>query len=154
VIAGLRCNYPKDGPGFFAGPSANFARRLLSATQQEIAGTAMDCSAPTQIVRTEPFEPWELRNVEVAARVPADAKVWFDGTQTAQKGSERYFATPALERGKSYAYEVRASWTTSEGAAVTRTHEVSVEAGKWSTVSFVESARGAVPASSIERPKE
>jgi hypothetical protein len=62
------------GPGFFAGPSANFARRLLSATQQEIAGTAMDCSAPTQIVRTEPFEPWELRNVEVAARVPADAK--------------------------------------------------------------------------------
>jgi len=30
VIAGLRCNYPKDGPGFFAGTHRDEARRIAA----------------------------------------------------------------------------------------------------------------------------
>jgi hypothetical protein len=62
------------GPGLFTGPSTGFARRLLSWTQQEVSGAALDCSPPAQVARTEPFEPWELRNVEVAVQVPAGAQ--------------------------------------------------------------------------------
>jgi uncharacterized protein (TIGR03000 family) len=74
----------------------------------------------------------------IEVQVPANAQVWFDGTQTAQKGSERYFATPALQRGKNYTYEVRATWTDDKGNAVTQTREVTVEPGKWSVVNFLE----------------
>jgi uncharacterized protein (TIGR03000 family) len=74
----------------------------------------------------------------IEVQVPANAQVWFDGTLTAQKGSERYFATPALPRGKNYAYEVKATWTDDKGNAVTQTREVTVEPGKWSVVNFLE----------------
>ena len=30
MIAGLRCNYPKDGPGFFAGSHRDEARRIAA----------------------------------------------------------------------------------------------------------------------------
>ena len=58
---------------FFGPPSANFARRLLSMTLQEVAGTATDCWAPAQLARSERFEPWEARILEITAGVPHDA---------------------------------------------------------------------------------
>jgi hypothetical protein len=63
-----------DSPALFTGPSAVFARRLLSQTLREVAGTAKYCSAPAQITRTAHFEPWEARMIEVTGRVPPDAR--------------------------------------------------------------------------------
>lgn len=63
-----------DSPALFTGPSAVFARRLLSQTLREVAGTEKYCSAPAQITRTAHFEPWEARMIEVTGRVPPDAK--------------------------------------------------------------------------------
>jgi hypothetical protein len=65
----------QDGPGLIAGPSALFARRLLSATLQEISGTARDCFEPAQISHTAVFAAWELRNLEIIGQVPPDAQV-------------------------------------------------------------------------------
>jgi hypothetical protein len=58
----------------FIGPSALFARRLLSTTLQEIAGTATYPALPTQISHTASFAPWELRRIEITAQIPADAR--------------------------------------------------------------------------------
>jgi uncharacterized protein (TIGR03000 family) len=70
--------------------------------------------------------------------VPANAKLWFDGKETSQTGPDRFFATPALEPGKTFTYEVRATWTDSNGQPVTRTREVQVQANRPVLVSFVE----------------
>jgi len=73
----------------------------------------------------------------IEVKVPANAQVWFDDAKTAQKGTDRYFSTPALPRGKSYVYEVRATWTDGEGRSVEQTKQVTVEPGKWSVVNFL-----------------
>jgi uncharacterized protein (TIGR03000 family) len=74
----------------------------------------------------------------IEVKVPASAQVWFDGIQTTQKGSDRYFATPALAYGKTYTYEVRATWKDADGNAITQAREVTVEPGKWSIVNFMD----------------
>jgi hypothetical protein len=63
-----------DSPALFIGPSAVFARRLLTQTLQEVAGEAKYCSAPAQITRKAQFEPWEARMIEITGQVPPDAR--------------------------------------------------------------------------------
>lgn len=63
-----------DSPALFTGPSAVFARRLLSQTLQEVAGEAKYCSAPAQITRKAQFDPWEARMIEITGQVPLDAQ--------------------------------------------------------------------------------
>jgi uncharacterized protein (TIGR03000 family) len=46
----------------------------------------------------------------IRVRVPAEAKVFFDGSPTVQSGTERLFMSPALENGPAYSYEVSARW--------------------------------------------
>jgi hypothetical protein len=62
-----------EGRHLFGGPSANFARRLLSMSLQEVAGTAMHCAAPAQLVLTRHFEPWQMGTIELTGRVPHEA---------------------------------------------------------------------------------
>jgi uncharacterized protein (TIGR03000 family) len=64
----------------------------------------------------------------VEVEVPAGAQLWFDGQPTTQKGSQRTFHTPALEKGQSYHYDVRARWT-QDGTPVDQTQRVDVYAG-------------------------
>jgi len=63
-----------DSPALFTGPSAVFARRLLTQTLQEVAGEAKYCSTPAQITRKAQFEPWEARMIEISGQVPLDAR--------------------------------------------------------------------------------
>jgi hypothetical protein len=60
--------------GAFVGPSVQFARRLLSTTLRELDGDARYCRAPVQVTHTAQFQPWELRRLEVGARIPAGAR--------------------------------------------------------------------------------
>jgi uncharacterized protein (TIGR03000 family) len=64
----------------------------------------------------------------VNLRVPADAKVWFDGSQTSQAGTARSFESPSLVRGKEYAYQVRIQWKR-DGKDVTQNTRIPVHAG-------------------------
>jgi uncharacterized protein (TIGR03000 family) len=71
----------------------------------------------------------------VDVQVPAGAELWFDGHQTSQTGTERTFHTPALDRGRSYHYTVRARWMR-DSEPVDETQRVEVSAGKRVTVVF------------------
>ncbi len=67
--------------------------------------------------------------------VPANAKVWFNGSDTAVEGDQRVFTTPELQPGKSYKYEVKAQWNVN-GKVVTRTKEATFHPGDGVTVNF------------------
>jgi uncharacterized protein (TIGR03000 family) len=74
-------------------------------------------------------------SAQVIAQVPAGAELWFDGHLTSQTGMERTFHTPALDRGRSYHYTVRARWM-KDGQPVDETQRVQVSAGSRTTVYF------------------
>ncbi len=65
----------------------------------------------------------------IDVKVPSGAKLWFQGRQTRQNGTDRFFESPPLEQGKSYAYKVKAVWTNANGEKIERTRTVQVRAG-------------------------
>jgi uncharacterized protein (TIGR03000 family) len=67
----------------------------------------------------------------IDVKVPAKAKLWFQGRETQQKGADRFFESPPLEQGKSYAYQVKAVWTNEKGEKVERTRTVQVRSGAY-----------------------
>src|SRR5262249_17691924 len=67
--------------------------------------------------------------------VPADAEVYFDGTETTQTGTERVLRTPVLNKGSTYSYAIRAVWT-EDGNPVEKTRKVSFRAGSKLRVDF------------------
>ncbi len=71
----------------------------------------------------------------VQITVPEGAAVWFDGNPTRQTGTERKFASPALEPGNAYHYEVRARWLVN-GRPVEQTRVVAVKAGEHHHILF------------------
>jgi uncharacterized protein (TIGR03000 family) len=68
------------------------------------------------------------RPVEIRVRVPVGARLWFDGHETAQTGTDRVFASPPLEAGREFAYEVRLQWRDGD-KVVERTRQLAVRAG-------------------------
>jgi uncharacterized protein (TIGR03000 family) len=75
----------------------------------------------------QPANAQGVAHIRVLA--PTDAKVWFNGVETTQTGTERFFATPTLEPGRSYTYQVR-----SEGGNGAKSRQVSFHAGDAITV--------------------
>src|SRR5262249_48571338 len=77
-------------------------------------------------------------NALVDVRVPdADAEVWFQGTRTSKRGTLRGFVSPALEPGRDYAYDVRATWR-ENGREVTRNKTIQVRGGSKVVVDFTQ----------------
>jgi uncharacterized protein (TIGR03000 family) len=74
----------------------------------------------------------------IEVRVPENAKVFFDDQPTQQKGSERFFTTPSIPTGKTWAYHVRATWNDSNGQPVTRERDIQVTPGARQVVNFLE----------------
>jgi uncharacterized protein (TIGR03000 family) len=75
----------------------------------------------------------------VMVKVPTqDAQVFFDGQATNQRGMNRNFTTPALTPGKTYGYEVRATWTGPLDAPVTQTRTIQVTPGQRTIVDFTQ----------------
>jgi uncharacterized protein (TIGR03000 family) len=72
----------------------------------------------------------------VRVRLPrSDAKVFFEGQPTQQQGTDRLFQSPPLEKGKSYKYDVKATWM-ENGREVTREKKVDVRPGQMAMVNF------------------
>jgi uncharacterized protein (TIGR03000 family) len=71
----------------------------------------------------------------VVVMLPADAELWFQGQKTKLTGAERTFTSPALERGASYTYDVKARWT-KDGEPVEKTRSIKVRAGERTTLDF------------------
>src|SRR5258707_414041 len=52
----------------------------------------------------------EKVRTEIQLKVPAHAKVWFDGTPTDETGISRNFVSPPLKPGVAYNYAIRVEW--------------------------------------------
>ncbi len=79
----------------------------------------------------------ESRKTEakVIVQIPTDAKLFVDGNPVKINGEQQTFRTPALERGQTYYYEVRAE-VVRDGKTVTESKRVLVRAGEDARVSF------------------
>lgn len=64
-----------------------------------------------------------------------DAKLWIDDYQSRQNGMQRTMVTPSLEPGAKYAYTLIAMWT-EDGEAVTRSRDVTFQAGQSVVIDF------------------
>jgi uncharacterized protein (TIGR03000 family) len=65
----------------------------------------------------------------IKLQVPADAKIWFDESQTTQTGALRSFESPPLPDGRDYSYEVRIQWKR-DGKDVSEDRKIIVHAGE------------------------
>jgi uncharacterized protein (TIGR03000 family) len=72
-----------------------------------------------------------------------NAEVWFDDAPTQQRGMQRVFTTPALQ--KSGTYTIRARWT-ENGRPMDQTRQVRVQPGQSATVNFQAPASEELPA--------
>jgi uncharacterized protein (TIGR02246 family) len=73
--------------------------------------------------------------------VPADATVTFDGSPTAEKGTERTFLSPPLEAGYKYSYEIVARWTAA-GKPVEKRRTVALASGGNVRIDFLRAEEG------------
>jgi uncharacterized protein (TIGR03000 family) len=72
----------------------------------------------------------------IEVRVPdPQARIAFDGHRAASRGTQRTYATPALQVGEEYHYLVTATWT-ENGRQVKQDRNVMVRAGQVATVDF------------------
>jgi uncharacterized protein (TIGR03000 family) len=72
----------------------------------------------------------------IRVRVPdANAALWFQGTETTQRGTDRTFESPPLAPDHAYTYDIRARWN-DDGRPVEETRQVRVHAGDRVTVDF------------------
>src|SRR5438046_1893237 len=69
----------------------------------------------------------------LVVRLPAGATLTIDSTPTKQTGAERTFLSPPLTPGKTYAYELKATWEEG-GRARSVTREATVYAGRRTVV--------------------
>jgi uncharacterized protein (TIGR03000 family) len=88
-------------------------------------------------MQLQPVPSADDRTVQVRVRVPAGAKLWFNGEATVQRGEVRHFESPALQPGESYYYDLRATWQ-KDGKTVERTRHLRVRAGDQISVNLVD----------------
>jgi uncharacterized protein (TIGR03000 family) len=84
--------------------------------------------------------------VQVQVQVPAEAKVWFNGSETTLTGPSRLFESPPVAPGGSYTYTIKASWM-ENGKEMTQTRQLDVRPGQRTRVDFTQ------PAPRTEEPK-
>lgn len=72
---------------------------------------------------------------EIQVRVPAAAKVWFNGVESTLGGTNRDFASTPMPPGLVYTYTIRARWT-EDGREIDQTRRVPVRAGGNYVVDF------------------
>jgi uncharacterized protein (TIGR03000 family) len=123
-------------PGSYAGGLQPYAG--IGTTLKPLRSTFFSFATPGQTLAPLEGEAGALpsghsparadNRARIRLRVPADAEVWFEGVKTRQTGTERYFFSPPLTPGLTYAYEVEARWK-EDGKAVRRQRQIVVHAG-------------------------
>jgi uncharacterized protein (TIGR03000 family) len=118
--------YTYSTPGYSTVPVYGYATNGTESSTQ--SSTQSSTSARTSFYQ-------DPNSANVTIFVPnTDAEIWFDGTQTKQRGFERNFHTPPLPAGTSY-YTIRARWD--DGiTAVDQERKVEVFPGQSVTVDF------------------
>jgi len=111
-------NPPSDNP--VGAPYAPLSRPLADVPRDRSAELTT-----TTLTATEPRAKPALIDVQL----PAAASLSFQGVPMSDTGSQREFQSPPLLPGRSYTYEVRATWRKSDGSEVVRTRQLTVRAG-------------------------
>jgi uncharacterized protein (TIGR03000 family) len=73
-------------------------------------------------------------------QAPPDAEIWIEGSKTQQTGPTRWYFSPPLGPGVTYAYQIRARWMV-DGRPVEQTQTVAVSAGARVRVQFSQASR-------------
>jgi uncharacterized protein (TIGR03000 family) len=89
--------------------------------------------------------PQSENRARIWLHVPADAAVWFEGIRTRQTGTRRYFFSPPLAPGVTYAYDIEARWE-EDGKPVERKRQLVVHAGDSLRVDLTQPAASGNPA--------
>jgi len=94
--------------------------QLLASAGAPALLVALALACPAQVVRADENHrsdgehlraPKEAEvKAELTLHVPANAKIWFDGEPTSQKGTKRVFTAPELPAGREYTYHVKVEW--------------------------------------------
>jgi uncharacterized protein (TIGR03000 family) len=74
--------------------------------------------------------------VTIRMQVPSGARVWLEGKETSQGGTNRMLVSPSLEPGYEYVYHIRVQWV-QNGETVERNREVTVHPGDLINLSIV-----------------
>lgn len=72
----------------------------------------------------------------IEVQVPADAEVFIEGVQMNTPGANRRFTTPSLQEGRSFVYEIRATWK-ENGQEVSHTQHLTIRAGDRQKIMFI-----------------
>lgn len=112
-----------------SGPGYSFRHRVGMPPQpMAIPEAPLDNSYRSFYPSISPSQP-NIAAMDI--KLPPGAQLWFQGRLTRQKGSYRFFESPPLERGKTYAYQIRAVWTNEKGDKVERRRTVHIHAGDY-----------------------
>ncbi len=125
-------NFGYGGLGNGAGYYSNFAY-TPSYNNSYYSYYPSDAYVPPANYYVQPAAPVDTTATVRLILPDPQAQVWFDGTLTAQKGTERYFTTPPLSAKATY--QVRVVWM-QNGQEMTREETVSVTPGQTSLVDF------------------
>jgi len=116
--------------GYYYGSPYYSSRYYYPSYYSRYSAPAVTYSYPTTSYQS--FYPQNSETDQSFARlrlrVPENARVWFDDTETQQRGAERDFVTPTLTPGKTYIYQIKAQWQ-ENGQDVTRQRQVTIRAG-------------------------
>jgi uncharacterized protein (TIGR03000 family) len=79
------------------------------------------------------------QSASVRVRLPASARLYFEGVPTSQTGTSREFVTPPLISGQNYRYILKAVWE-EDGQPVVQERQVYIKAGDQLDVAFLRAA--------------
>jgi uncharacterized protein (TIGR03000 family) len=106
--------YPYYDPQYQSSPNPMYNTRHDRPPKASMSNGATE---------TAPAMPARIRVI-----VPADARIFVDGTPTSSTGTYRRFHSPPLDPGRSYSYKFSVRWNEA-GKEVTQTRSVDVTAG-------------------------
>jgi uncharacterized protein (TIGR03000 family) len=101
---------------------------------------AMPNEADNSAAAAPPSSPDNTAHVTVS--VPADARIFVDGTPMTSTGPVRQFHSPPLAPGRQYTYNFEARWN-DDGREITQKQKVDVSAGAHPNVTFQSPREGA-----------
>ncbi len=119
--------------GYGYGPANNFPNVTGMPSEPAAAPdeSYLQRRRPRNFTAVAAAAPTNPNAAAIDVAVPAGSQLMVQGQQTQQKGRVRFFESPPLQPGKTYAYKLQAVWTNTSGEKVERTRTVQVHAGDY-----------------------
>jgi uncharacterized protein (TIGR03000 family) len=114
------------------------------------SGTMHESPAPTIKKTSSILNPSPMSQARLIVELPADAKLYVDGQLTQSTSERRVFNTPALQRGETYYYIVRAD-VVRDGVQHTESKRIIIRAGQEVRATFSDLDQPATARASINR---